>query len=265
MLPYDVLIEQAKLRNMPTDKSRGVLREYLQVSMLKQIYRTAAGKKIYFTGGTYLRLAHGLKRFSEDLDFNSNEVTKRGFEKMCTMLVIELNRLGIKSEVSFSHWDHVLVSRFNFPDTEQFYGIMTEHTKSSGLLIKVEVNIPKWKIKHETEVISGYGETYPCVCTEKSILFADKIDAFMKKKMGRHLFDIVFMLSQKFTVDHKILKKLGHKEKPFKILLASIKNLSGTELKKQADILRPFLFDEQEADSIINAKLIVEKLVQKYS
>ncbi len=265
MLTYDTLIEQARLRNMPSDKTRGILREYLQVLLLKQVYRTDAGKQLFFTGGTYLRLVHNLKRFSEDLDFNSNQISRRKFEELCHSLIIELKRSGIRSKVTFSHWGQVLVGRFNFPDIEKIYGIKTKHTRESGLLIKFEVNIPRWEIKTETELITGYGETYPCVCTKKSILFADKIDALVKKKMARHLYDIIFMLSQKFTVDERIFAELGYKKEPFEILSNCVRGFSGIELKKQAGILQPFLFDEQETDLIINAKIIVEKLIQKYT
>jgi predicted nucleotidyltransferase component of viral defense system len=265
MLTYDALIEQAKLRNMPPDKSRGILREYLQILLLKQLYRTDAGKHLYFTGGTYLRLVHGLKRFSEDLDFNSNKITEKEFENLGKKLVIELNRLGIKSEVSFSHWDHILVGRFNYPDIEPFYGIMARHTRKQGLLIKLEVNRPEWKVKAETEVIAGYGETYPCLSTDKSILFADKIDALMKKRMGRHLYDIIFMLSNKYSINTDILKDLGYTNNPFEIILDCVNDITDTVLKKQAEIIRPFLFDEQEAELIINAPSIIRNLIQKYT
>ena len=265
MLTYETLVEQARLRNMPSDKTRGVLREYLQILLLKQVYRTDAGKQLYFTGGTYLRLIHNLKRFSEDLDFNSNQIDQRNFEELCHRIVIELKRSGIASKVTFSHWNHVLVGRYNFPDIEKAYGIKTAHTRKSGLLIKFEVNIPKWEIETETEVIAGYGETYPCVCTKKSILFVDKIDALVKKKMGRHLYDIIFMLTQKYSVDKRIFSELGYKREPFKILSDCVSDFSGIELKKQASILQPFLFDEQETDLIINAKPIIEKLIQKYA
>lgn len=265
MLTYDTLVEQARLRNMPSDKTRGILREYLQILLLKQVYRTDTGKQLYFTGGTYLRLIHNLKRFSEDLDFNSNHIRQRNFEELCHRLVIELKRSGIRSKVTFSHWNYVLVCRFNFPDIEKTYGIKTRHTRESGLLIKFEVNIPKWEIKSETEVITGYGETYPCACTKKSVLFADKIDALVKKKMGRHLYDIIFMLTQRFSVDEKIFTELRYKDQPFEILSDCVSNFSGIELKKQADILQPFLFDEQEADLIIKAKTIIVKLIQKYT
>ena len=265
MLTYDTLIEQAKLRNMPSDKTRGILREYLQILMLKQVYRTDIGKKFYFTGGTYLRLVHELKRYSEDLDFNANHISQRDFEELCHNLIIELKRSGITGEVSFPHWDHVFVGRFNFPDIEKFYGIKTKHTRDSGLLIKFEVNTPDWEIISEADVITGYGETYPCVCTEKGVLFADKIDALVKKRMGRHLYDIVFMLSRKFTVDLKVFRKLGYEDSPFNVVSDSVNDFSDVELKKEAGILRPFLFDEQETDLIIHAKTIIEKLTQRYS
>jgi predicted nucleotidyltransferase component of viral defense system len=265
MLTYDTLIEQAELRNMPVGKIRGILREYLHILILKQVYRTDAGRKLYFTGGTYLRLVHDLKRFSEDLDINSNHISQKDFEELCHCLVIELKRSGIAGEVTYSHWDHVLVCRFNFPDIEKSYGIRTKHTRGSGLLIKLEVNIPTWKIESEIEVITGYGETYPCVCTKKGILFADKIDALVKKRMGRHLYDIIFMLSQKFPVDNRVFKKLNYKVQPFNVLSECVNDFSGIELKNQTNILRPFFFDEQDTDLILNAKTVIAKLIQKYS
>ena len=62
MLTYESLMEQAKLRKMPYTKVRGILREYLQILILKELYKVEEGKKLYFTGGTYLRLVDDLKR-----------------------------------------------------------------------------------------------------------------------------------------------------------------------------------------------------------
>ncbi len=81
MLELEALAAQAKQRGMPSGKMRGVLREYLQVLILKELYKLPDGKKLYFTGGTYLRLVHQTKRFSEDLDFNAGEMKKSDFEK----------------------------------------------------------------------------------------------------------------------------------------------------------------------------------------
>ncbi len=264
MLTNESLIEQAKLRNMPATKTRGILREYLQILILKELYRLKSGRKLYFTGGTYLRLAHGLKRFSEDLDFNTSALTQKEFEDTIKGIKNELKRVGAEANISFAHWGNIYVSKMIFPEIEKVYGITSRYSKKHGITIKIETNKPKYRIKDETHVISGFGEFYPCICTDRSILFADKVDAFTKKKIGRHLYDIIFMLANKYPIDKKTLAILGLKDDPLKLISKRIKNLSSIELKKQAETLRPFLFDEKEADLLINAKDILPPLLENY-
>src|SRR3989339_1895187 len=40
MITYDALMNEAKDRGMPSGKTRGILREYLQVLTLKELYKT---------------------------------------------------------------------------------------------------------------------------------------------------------------------------------------------------------------------------------
>lgn len=264
MLTFDALIDQAKLRDMPPTKTRGVLREYMQVVILNEFYKTDAGKELYFTGGTYLRLVHNLKRFSEDLDFNTQNLTPVKFENYAEELIIGLKRLGMKSKVQFAHWDNILVAKLTFPEIERSYNIVSQHSRKEGIIIKLETNRQKWKIKTVTEVISGFGVTYPCLCTDKGMLFSDKIDALTKKKRGRHLYDIIFMLSNKFSIDRRSLKRFGIEEDPLSVILRSVQNYTKAELKKQAEILRPFLFDEKEAELVANAHNIMPGLIEQY-
>jgi len=51
---------------------------------------------------------------------------------------------------------------------------------------------------------------------------------------------------------------------PLAVILARVNDFSASDLKKQAESLRPFLFDESEADLIINAPLIVKQLIERY-
>lgn len=263
MLTYDSLIEQANLREMPPTKVRGILREYLQILILKELCRTESGKKLYFTGGTYLRLVCNIKRFSEGLDFNTNKITKREFEKLLKRVKNELKRVGLESQVGFSHWGNVYVSKLIFPDVERIYNVISKYSKKEGIIIKVETNKPKRKIKNETQVISGFGEFYPCICTDRSVLFADKIDAITKKSRGRHIYDIIFMLSNKYHIDKRMLSVFGIKKDPLEVISERVKNLSKKELKKQAEILRPFLFDESGADLLVNAHKIIPPLLEQ--
>lgn len=264
MLTYEALLEQAKARQMPVSKARGILREYLQVLILKALFKTGSGRKLYFTGGTYLRLVHGTKRFSEDLDFNTSSLTKTSFEAVIKQSAGELKRININCIVSFRHSGTMYTADILFPDIEELYDVVSARTKKGGLLIKVETNVPKWKIAVETQVVSGFGELYPCPCTQKGALFADKIDALVKKTRARHLYDIIFMLSQLYPIDTDVLRVLGINDPPLDIILKRVKSFSVTDLKKQAENLRPFLFEESDADLIVNAHEVIPPLVEQY-
>ena len=264
MLTYDALIQAAKERGMPGSKMRGVLREYLQVLILKELYRMEAGKKFCFTGGTYLRLIHQTKRFSEDLDFNAAGLAKAGFENVLNKVKAALKKSGINSLLSFSHWQNVFVAELVFPDIERIYGVESRYSKKEGIMIKVEVNRPRWEIEPETLVIREFGEMYPVICTQKGALFADKIDALLKKNRPRHLFDIMFMLGARYPIDEKVLKAVGVKEAPLDSMVRRVEQFSAAELKSQAESLRPFLFDEHEAELIANAKTVIRQLVEQY-
>ena len=264
MITYETLISEAKERGMPGVKTRGILREYLQVLILKELYRLEAGKKFCFTGGTYLRLVHRAKRFSEDLDFNAAKLTEIEFEGVLKKIASALKKEGMTATLQFDHWQNMWAAQLIFPDIESAYGVISKYSKKKGVVIKVEVNQPRWKIDPETLVVSGFGQMFPVVCSQKGALFADKIDALLKKDRTRHLFDIIFMLSAHYPIDERVLKTLGIKDPPFAMILNRVENLSLIELKHQAEALRPFLFDESEAELIVNAKTIIRQLIERY-
>lgn len=264
MLTYEALLEQAKLRSMPANKIRGVLREYLQILILKELYRSEDGRKLCFTGGTYLRLAHNIRRFSEDLDFNAKDLTQKGFEAVISGVQIELNRIDAKTELDFGHWGNLYVASLTFPEAEKDYGAISRYSKKKGIVIKIETNNPGWKIKTETLLMSGFGEMYPAVCTDKGALFADKIDALVRKNRARHLYDIIFMLSQNYPVEWEVFKTFGMQGDPLSYITEKVKSLTAGRLKEMAEELRPFLFDENEAGLIVNAHTVVPQLINRY-
>lgn len=264
MLTYEALVSEARERGMPGTKMRGVLREYLQILILKELYRLEEGKKFCFTGGTYLRLLHQTKRFSQDLDFNAKNLSKAAFEKTVEKIQLSLKQEGIAARLDFAHWENLWVAEIIFPDVERVYGIESKYSKKEGLLIKLEVYRPRWKIKPEVLMAGGFGYMSPVVCTQKGALFADKIDALVKKNRARHLFDILFMLSKKYPIDANVLKALGIKGPPLETIIRRVENFSERELKSQAEALRPFLFDETEADLLIHAKTVIRQLVERY-
>lgn len=264
MLTYESLIEQAKLREIPSTKPRGILREYIQILILKEIYKTKEGKELYFTGGTCLRLLKNLKRFSEDLDFDTNSLTKKSFTELLEKTKIELERIGLECSFQLEFWNSVYSSKLLFPGVEKLYLIQSKYSRKQGIIIKLEVNKSKYKIKSEPNIITGFGEFFPVQSTDKSITFANKIDALIKKERARHIYDFMFMLSNKYSLDVKLLKILGIKGDALEVALKKIQSFTRSELKKKAESLRPFLFDESEADKIINARDLVPLLINRY-
>jgi hypothetical protein len=264
MLTFEALMKESRERGMPSGKTRSVLREYLQVLTLKELSRLEAGKKFFFTGGTYLRLVHGAKRFSEDLDFNSEKLTRSEFEKTLRRIAPALKKEGMDCRLRFSHWRNLLVAEMIFPDIERAYAVKSKYSKKEGIVIKLEATTPRWKIKPETLLVSGFGQMYPVLCSQKGALFADKIDALLKKNRARHLFDTIFMLSKNYPIDTLALGVLGIKEPPLEAIIKRVEGFSITELKRQAEEIRPFLFDESEAQLIANAKTIIPQLVGRY-
>ena len=264
MLSSEALIQAAKERGMPSSKMRGILREYLQVLILKELYRLESGKKFCFTGGTYLRLVHQTKRFSEDLDFNAAGLMKAEFEKTLDRIWESLKKNGINAQLGFGHWQNLWVAELTFPDVEHVYGVVSRYSKKAGIVIKVEVNRPRWKIQPEALVIQGFGEMYPAMCTQRGALFADKIDALLKKNRARHLFDLMFMLGSKYPIDKEVLKALGIKEPALEAVIRRVEQFQDKELKVLAESLRPFLFEEHEADLIVNAKTVIRQLADQY-
>ena len=264
MLEIEALTAEAKQRGMPSGKMRGVLREYLQVILLKELYKLPNGKKLYFTGGTYLRFVHQIKRFSEDLDFNADRMKKTDFENLLKTVQGALKKEGLSVNLDFRHWDNILAGDFIFPGIEEHYGVVSPHRRKEGIVIKFEANRPKWKIKIESLVVAGFGNMFPAACTDKGALFADKIDALIKKNRARHLFDIMFMLSQKYPIDLNVLTATGVKDPPLGAILKRVESFSATELKRQAEQLRPFLFEESEADLIVHAHEVIPQLIRGY-
>jgi predicted nucleotidyltransferase component of viral defense system len=261
MLSYDAVVREAEARNMPREKIRGIVREYLQVIMLKHLYRSSYAGKFYFMGGTSLRLLYGLRRFSEDLDFNLKGLGKTGFEECAETIRKDLLKEGITSELSFSNRDTLFIAEYSFKGIMEGYGITD---KRGELVIKFEANKPVYKLETETGVVNGFGELFIVNAMSKGSVFADKIDALRNKKMGRHVYDIIYMLSKKFSVDRTLLKENGIDAEPKEALKEIFSGITDAKLAELAEKIKPFLFDPKEQELVKNAKIVVSNLSERY-
>ena len=98
-----------------------------------------------------------IRRFSEDLDFNAVDLTRKEFETVTGKVHTELNRLDVEFSLDFHHWDNLYVAYLTFPEVEKSYGVISRYSKKKGIVIKVDMNNPSWtiKIKHCRSPVSA--------------------------------------------------------------------------------------------------------------
>ena len=265
MLTFEALIAEAEKRGMPRAKLRGVLREYLQVLMLGELRLLPSAQNYQFTGGTYLRLVHRIHRFSEDLDFYAQSLTAKTFEKDMHLLSKQLQAQGIQQSVTSEQGDRLHTANFSFLDIENAYGITKTSQRRNALRIKVECQIPLWKLKPEVHLIEGFGLQFALRCSQQAALVADKIDALFHKDRARHIYDLLYLLGQNISADAKILKSYGHTWPAATLIRNAMKRFTANDLKKMAEHFRPFLFQEQDIDLIVHAPQLFEQVLQRNS
>jgi len=262
MLSYEALLKEAGQRGIPTTKIRGILREYLHILILKSLSQIPVGKQLYLSGGTYLRLVHNLRRFSENLAFYTPDLSKKDFKKTMKDIRSGLKRNAIEAQLSLDLGSKTCRAQLTLPKIEKDYRTIGNFSKKQGVVIPIEAQQAKWPLKTETEVIAGFGELFPCVCVAKGILFAERIAALAKNPNGRDLYDIIFMLLRHFPVEQRVLTALKLKTGAAKTIIEQTRRMPASELKHQAQILQTFLFEEHESDLIINAHEIVPRLAE---
>lgn len=259
MLNYDALLEFAKKSDMPENKFRGILREYLQTLILKFMCQHKLSSKIYFLGGTYLRFVHHFKRFSEDLDFNGKKFKKIDFEEMCRFIQKELEGENLDCTIAFEYRGKLLTSKFIFNENLlKMYGISDRYGK---IMIKIEVHQPGFKLNTDEAVINNFGEMFPILTMAPGYIFCEKMLALSSHKRGRHVYDLIMMLSNKFPIDEYVLKKAGIRMPAKEFLKNLIFSISDSELIKMALSLQPFLFKEKDVEYVKRAKFYLKNLL----
>ena len=186
-----------------------ILREYLQILFLSYLYREKQADKIYFKGGTALRLLFGSPRFSEDLDFStpySEIVIKSLMSKLEKSIQIELPGINI-------------VPLHTGKNTSRFRLIFKSDEYKYPFVIRLDYNrINKTgKILVSPVVTKFPVALFPLIThlTDKEIL-AEKISAMIIRAKGRDFFDVWFLLEKGIPVDYDLLKdKLLEREKKF--------------------------------------------------
>jgi predicted nucleotidyltransferase component of viral defense system len=260
------LIEERIKAFRPQNKTEelNAFKEILQEITLLALSRSEFFKVGSFQGGTSLRIAHGLNRFSEDLDFilfDSNPFFK--WDHFFHEIELEFKGYGLNVQVQDrSKIDSNVKKAFL---KENSFGKILKLTYERSVAdkqmvqIKLEIDTnPPMGSNFQTKVIS-YPEPFSIVIQDLPSLFAGKLHALLSRSYvkGRDWFDFIWYLARNTQVNYIFLENALNQQGPWKDKNISInkKWLTETLQSKIEEIdwmqakndVKPFLRLRQQA------------------
>ncbi len=178
-----------------------IKREYFQHLFLFYFYRQKGSEKVYFKGGTALRMIYQSPRFSEDLDFSSPLKNISAIEKMVIGALSEIEKEGVEAEIKEAK-----------KTSGGYLAEIVFKTAGQPIGILLEISLRGKNIKGEPVIIaSDFLPPYAAEQLERSRLVEEKIKALLSRKKPRDFFDLYFILRANLlpASKRKILPKIS--------------------------------------------------------
>ena len=228
---------------------RNLLREYLQYKILETVFASEFAVNLSFMGGTAIHIAHGLPRFSEDLDFDNRGLKKEDFRHLAMQVSKKLEREGYKIELKISPGP---ASRISFKILDILYKSNLSNHRGEKMVINLDAEPQEYSYKTDRIIINKFDVFTRINVVPATTLLSQKIYAIFTRKrpMGRDFYDVLY-LSGKVKPDFNYLKlKLDIGD--FKVLKRKLlKFCKSLNFKKLAKDVSPFLFIPKDADKIL--------------
>ena len=269
------IINEAKKKGINSSGILNIIREYLQVLILKAIYQSKYGSSLSFMGGTCLRICHDLKRYSEDLDFTLDRKTPQySFQELNQAIITFLKNTDFEVDTKISEDKIVQKSFIRVGKILHFFGV--SGLKSQKIHVKLEIDTNPVKILPtdvETFFVTKFNEMFPILKHSDDTLFAGKLCAVFNREYtkGRDFYDLLWYLNRKEKINlsylNNAMKQAGIKMKfkdaddVIKKLKTKIATVNVDDIMK--DISR-FLEDSREESVLKNYHAAFEQAATRY-
>lgn len=239
---------------------RFMLREYLQYKILEIIFESRNATGLCFLGGTCLRIVHGNRRFSEDLDFDNIRLKEDAFEKVAIDIQRQLEREGYKVElktVMKGAWH----CHIRFPGLLYEAGLSGH--REEKILIQLDTEPQDFDYEPERFILNRFEVFTTILTTPLPLLMAQKMYAVINRprNKGRDFFDLVFLMSKDIKPNYDYLDEKLSISDPNALKKAILEKCRQLDMKTMAQDVEPFLFDAADVKKII----LFEELAEQYS
>ena len=227
---------------------RNILREYLQYKMLAAIFGGKFGAKLVFMGGTAIHIAHGLGRFSEDLDFDNQGLSQSDFRLLVQDVSRNLTLEGFTAQTGVSF-------KGAFSADIRITGLLLEiglsGHKEEKVLVKIDTEPQEFGYSPQRVILNKFDVLAGISVVPVDILLAQKFYAVLHRRraMGRDFYDAMF-LAGKTRPDFGYLKaKVKIADMPA-LKAALLDRCAKLDFKELARDVAPLVFIPGDAKKI---------------
>lgn len=239
----------APLRDNP-NFSKHIVKEYIQLMVLDHLSTTPYIKKLAFIGGTNLRLAKGIDRFSEDLDFDIHDMAEEEFMEMTDNIILFLQRSGLNVETKDKRNIRLSAFRRNIHFPQLLFDLRLSGHKEERFLLKIEAQEQGVTYTPQIVNISGCGFFFPMPAPPDGVLLSMKLSALLARSKGRDFYDTMFLFAQT-KPDYSFLSKRTGISSPLQLKDAIHTMLAQTNLNIKKRDFEHLLFNERNAEKIL--------------
>ena len=254
------LFEQMLRQHMAEgdNNERNALYEVMQQVVLSGLYRGGFFKEAAFYGGTCLRIFHGLRRYSEDMDFSLLEKNPDfKLEEYFPAIIEEARLLG--REVTITKKDKRSFGKVEsafLKDNTNVYNIAFQTEKT--LKIKIEVDTDPPLLFHTEQKLLMQPFSFSTRCFALPDLYAGKMHAltfrqWKNRVKGRDWYDFEWYVRNRVPLDFSHLRVrcqefngLELTEERFLELLKE--RLANTDIEQVKADVAPYIIDPRELD-----------------
>lgn len=229
--------------------NKHALTEYYQYELLDSLFKQKGSEHFSFHGGTAIRIVYGGRRFSEDLDFDTDKLPL--FDKLLKRVVIDMQTKGFDLEFRFIH-KGAYHCHVKFPHVFRELGLSGH--KQEKLLIKIDAS-PCNNLLTSPALLNNYAIFRNIHASPRDIILAKKLITITQRNRpkGRDLYDTTWLwgMTEPNTAyiynEHKLtLKELLTKIYQYVVSLDLPQLAKETKrfLINQGDVTRILLFPD---------------------
>jgi len=237
---------------------RNAIYEVMQQVVLSGLYRGGFFKEAAFYGGTCLRIFHGLRRFSEDMDFSLVEKNPSfSLEKFFPSIIEEARLLG--RDVTITKKDKRNFGRVEsafLKDNTDVYNITFQTEKALKIKIEVDTNPPLQFNTEQKLLLRPF--SFNTRCFTLPDLYAGKMHALVFRQWknrvkGRDWYDFEWYVRNNISLDFDHLRaralEFNGVDLTKEMFMQKLQErLASTDIDSVKADVAPYVMDRRELD-----------------